>query len=231
MLDHLVLLPGLDGTGRLFRGFLEVMPARFTVDVKRYPPDVASYEDLESRLRSSLPEARPFWLIAESFSGPLAVRLGAGGLSGLLGIVLVCSFVRSPRPFWLRVLPWSLLCRLPAPVVAVRWAFTGWRASPEFVREAAAVQRGVKPAVAAARLRLIMRVDESKSLGLCAVPILYLQALRDRLVHSNSARHIQRIKPDTQLTVLDTSHLLLQTAQVSAWSAIEHFIDGHRPAA
>ena len=226
MSDHLVLLPGLDGTGQLFRWFLEAKPVRFTVDVKEYPLDAVSYDELESQLSSDLPEQQPFWLLAESFSGPLAVRLGAQGLSGLLGIILVCSFVRSPRPFWLRVLPLSLLCRLPAPLLAIRWAFAGLRASPEVVREAAAVHRRVEPSVAAARLGLIADVDESARLGRCTIPMLYLQARRDRLVLGSSARHVQRIKPETDLTQLDASHLLLQTAPVSAWSAIEHFIDG-----
>lgn len=226
-----MLLPGLDGTGELFRGFLEVKPARFTVDVKEYPLDAASYDDLESRLRSDLPEAGPFWLVAESFSGPLAVRVGAEGSSGLLGIILVCSFVRSPRPFWLRVLPWPLLCRLPTPKLAARWAFAGWKASPELIREAVGVLRRIKPSVVAARLGLIAEVDESERLGRCTVPILYLQGRRDRLVLRSSARHIQKLKPDTHLTVLDAPHLLLQTARVDAWAAIERFVDGHRRAA
>lgn len=232
MIDHIVLLPGLDGTGRLFRSFVEITPDRFTVDVERYPADKAlSYDDLETRLRAELPEARPFWLLAESFSGPLAARLGSNGLAGLLGIIFVCSFVRSPRPFWMRALPWSLLCRLPASVQAVHWGFEARGGPQGLVGEMIAARRSVEPRVIAARLRFMSAVDESASLRRCTVPTLYLRARRDRLVLRGSGRHIQQLKPDTQLAVLDTSHLLLQTAPAAAWFEIESFIDQHRPAA
>jgi len=231
MSDHLVLLPGLDGTGRLFGPFLEAKPERFTAQVVSYPLDETAYEDLESYLRSRLPQSQDYWLVAESFSGPLAVRIGAEGPPGLLGVVLVCSFVRSPRPFWLRTLPWAVLCRLPSPALALRWTSVGFGASHELVRELRAVREQVAPAVIAGRLASVSTVDESESLACCETPTLYLRARHDKLVFRGSAEHIRRIKPNTEIAVLDGPHMLLQTAPVSAWGVVSEFIDQHRAAA
>lgn len=227
--DHLVLLPGLDGTGKLFSAFLEVQPARFSVDVMTYPADAVSFDELEARLRSELPEGRPSWLVAESFSGPLAVSLAACGIPDLLGLVFVCSFVRCPRPFWLRVLPWRLLCRLPAPALGLRWAMTGLGAEKSLVGEVREVRRELEPATVVGRLESATAVDESRNLALCAVPALYLRGHRDRIVLRRSADHISGLKPDTEVTVLDAPHLLLQSVPVAAWAAIASFIDAHRP--
>lgn len=230
MSDHLVLLPGLDGTGRLFSAFLEIQPDRFTTEVTAYPPDETSYENLESHLRSNLPKSQPFWLVAESFSGPLAVRVGAEAPRGLLGIILVCAFVRSPRPLWLRALPWSLLCRLPSPALALRCTTVGFQVPHEFVREVQAVRRSAGPSVVAGRLASVSAVDESESLTRCTVPVLCLQARQDRLVLRKSAEHIRSLKPDTEVAILDGPHLLLQAAPARAWAAIGAFINRHRAA-
>ena len=230
MSDHCVLLPGLDGTGRLFDPFLTAKPERFTAQVISYPPKEIAYENLESYLKPKLPESRDFWLVAESFSGPLAVRIGAQGPPGLLGVVLVCSFVRSPRPFWLRALPWSLLCRVPSPAWVLRWTGAGFQASPELVRQVRAARESIGPAVVAGRLASVSTVDESESLVRCAIPTLYLRARRDRIVLRGSAEHIRRLKPDTEVAVLDGPHMLLQAAPASAWAAVGEFIDRHRAA-
>ena len=74
---HLVLLPGLDGTGALFRRFARALPEGLTSQAVHYPAhDPADYDDLLPRVRLQLPQA-PFVLLGESFSGPLAIRLAA----------------------------------------------------------------------------------------------------------------------------------------------------------
>lgn len=95
----LVLLPGMDGTGGLFSEFLEALGPGLHPIVVPYPPDQPlDYSQLESIVRSRLPSDQPFVLLAESFSGPIAISIAASAPRGLLGLVLCCSFARSPRP-------------------------------------------------------------------------------------------------------------------------------------
>ena len=81
----LVLLPGLDGTGDLFSNFVEALSPSLEAKIVRYPADrPLSYVDLFPIALNSIP-TKPFVLLGESFSTPLAVRLAATNPSSLKG--------------------------------------------------------------------------------------------------------------------------------------------------
>jgi pimeloyl-[acyl-carrier protein] methyl ester esterase len=70
----LVLLPGMDGTGMLFAGFVTALPESFETMTVRYPTDrPLSNLELEGIVRAACPVTEPFMLVAESFSTPLAI--------------------------------------------------------------------------------------------------------------------------------------------------------------
>jgi pimeloyl-ACP methyl ester carboxylesterase len=95
----LVLLPGMDGTASLFSEFSTALGAEFEVIPVSYPSDVPlGYRELEQVARAALPEDKPFVLLGESFSGPIAIAIAASSPPGLLGLVLCCSFARNPLP-------------------------------------------------------------------------------------------------------------------------------------
>lgn len=95
----LVLLPGLDGTGLLQREFAAACGSRVEVLPLAYPADrPLDYPELEALIRTQLPRDRPFFLLAESFSGPLGIRLGAAPPPGLQGLILCCTFAHPPLP-------------------------------------------------------------------------------------------------------------------------------------
>ncbi len=59
----LVLLPGLDGTGKLFSEILKALEGRIETMVVDYPKDVPlGYDELEVLVRAALPDDRPFVL-------------------------------------------------------------------------------------------------------------------------------------------------------------------------
>jgi pimeloyl-ACP methyl ester carboxylesterase len=95
----LVLLPGMDGTGLLFEPFLKALKG-FEPLVLRYPRGLTDYADCVAYARARLPKERPFLLLGESFSGPVAIALAAERPAGLRGLVLCSTFARNPRPAW-----------------------------------------------------------------------------------------------------------------------------------
>src|SRR5512143_111507 len=98
-MSTLVLLPGLDGTGRLFGDFIAALGQDIDVIVASYPADTPlDYAELEPLVRAMLPTDRDYVLLGESFSGPLAISLAASAPPGLRGLVLCCSVARSPLP-------------------------------------------------------------------------------------------------------------------------------------
>lgn len=65
-----VLLPGMDGTGKLFDAFVAALGADHQITVVSYPSDASlGYGELEAVARAALPVDRRYVLLAESF-GP-----------------------------------------------------------------------------------------------------------------------------------------------------------------
>jgi pimeloyl-[acyl-carrier protein] methyl ester esterase len=93
----LVLLPGMDGTAVLLTEFAASFGQGVNVISVSYPTDrVLGYAELTQIARESLSPDEPFVLLGESFSGPIAISLAASAPPGLLGLVLCCTFARSP---------------------------------------------------------------------------------------------------------------------------------------
>src|SRR5207247_10608565 len=94
---HLVLLPGLDGTGRLFEPLLSVLPAAFEASVVHYPPDrLLPHHELLNCIRSVIPWDRPYVVVAESSAGPLALKFVQAQRQDIRAVVLSASFVSNP---------------------------------------------------------------------------------------------------------------------------------------
>src|SRR5712672_862384 len=99
----LVLLPGMDGTGKLFRGLLEVVSGNWPHRVVTYPTDrVMEYGEILELVERELAGEREMVLVAESYSGPIALRFAAAHPGRVAAVVLCASFVCSPLPRWLR---------------------------------------------------------------------------------------------------------------------------------
>jgi pimeloyl-ACP methyl ester carboxylesterase len=222
---HLLLLPGMDGTGRLFAPLVEVLPPSLQPVIVAYPGDrPLDYAQLLPLVEASIPPT-DFLVLGESFSGPLAVMLAADKPPGLRGIILCASFVRHPMPLRLSLLRYlihPLLFRL-APMLLIRRVLLGsYQATPlaEQLRQAIAQ---VSPAVLAARARAILSVDVGRQLQSCPAGVLYLQASQDRLVWPGSLAYICRMYPAVEVASLPGPHLLLQTAPREAAQVIEQF--------
>ena len=73
----LVLLPGMDGTGELFAPLLNALNPGLRTTVVSYADRPATYAEHESVALAELPKDRPFAILGESFSGPIAVTIAA----------------------------------------------------------------------------------------------------------------------------------------------------------
>lgn len=141
-LPTLVLLPGLDGTGGLFAPLLNVMPAGVIRRVISYPPsERLSYDALLGLIEGQLREEPGVVLVAESFSGPLALRYASEHLGRVRAVVLCASFVRSPAPRWLAWFVRAPLFRLPLPDIVLRRFMAGPGAPKSLVSAACACIR------------------------------------------------------------------------------------------
>src|SRR5450432_4527597 len=94
---HLVLLPGLDGTGQLFSDFVASLPNTISATTVNYPAkEVLSYSDLRPFVSAAVPECKSFVLLAESFSSPLALGFTASKPPNLAALIICAGFVSRP---------------------------------------------------------------------------------------------------------------------------------------
>jgi pimeloyl-ACP methyl ester carboxylesterase len=222
----LVLLPGMDGTGQLFDPFVTALKDEFEVSVVRYPNDEPlGYGELTSIARAALPRQGSFVLVGESFSGPIAISIAASRPSGLVGLVLACTFARNPRP-QLAFLKY-LIGLLPAsrvPTVCMSYLLLG-RFSNERLRSLMMKAVGmVSDKVFDARLRAVLNEDVTDQLTQIDVPLLYLQATEDKLVPTSAERLISASCPHARTVPLCAPHFLLQTVPDAAAKVIKGFV-------
>ena len=102
---QLVLLPGLDGTGTLFGPLVQALPEDIRPTVIAYPPDrVLSLPEHADWVSNRLPGGKTV-LLAESFSGLVALHLLAEAPSRFRGVIFVGAFAEPPKPFLSRLAP------------------------------------------------------------------------------------------------------------------------------
>lgn len=229
--DHLaptlVLLPGLDGTGILFRRFIEAIGASVDTQIVAYPADQPmNYGELETRVREALPKDRPYVVLGESFSGPIAIRLGANPPAGLMGLILCVTFAKNPYP----LLGWAGMLVRTFPVHAL----PNWVRAP-FLWGAAATERTqLESELATAvighkvlrhRVASVLGVDDTITLGGIRMPTLVLQASHDRVVPGTATEHIMRTLPTAELVQIRGPHMLLQIRAAECASVVGRFIE------
>lgn len=222
----LVLLPGLDGTGKLFVEFLKALDLGSSAQVVSYPPDIPlGYDELEPLVRAALPTRGRFMILGESFSGPLAIRIAAHPPPALVGLILCVTFASNPYPHlaWARglaaLLPLKSLPRwLRAPLM---WGSASPSKAP---RQSERAMAGVDAAVIRRRIAALLSVDETAALAKISVPTLVLCATGDRVISkAASMRLIHGIRHAQRLDV-DGPHLLLKTRPKECAAAVLNFI-------
>ncbi|MEW6363418.1 MAG: alpha/beta hydrolase [Acidobacteriota bacterium] len=224
---ELLLLPGLDGTGRLFSPLLGSLPAFLRPRTVAYANEkLLTYTQLQEQVEKELPAARPFALLGESFSGPIAIRIAANGPVGLVCLVLVATF------------DWSPLHSLPRPILrgaahiavvlrsteAMRRILAGRDVPATLLVEIDSVARSVGAPLLRRRLMDALAADARAEFQAVNLPILYLGGRRDLLVPRFIPKAMMRRQPRMEYMWLDAPHMVLQCRPAEAARAIGEFV-------
>lgn len=218
----------MDGTGHLLRPFVRALPPGMEATVVAYPPHrLLGYGELLPLVEAAIPAAGPYALVAESFGGPLGILHAAKRPPRLRALVLSATFASNPLPAVFRaagLLARPALFRIRPSERFVRKYLAGRDARPEVLDLAMSVAARIDPEVMAFRLRQVLAVDVEHALASVEVPVLYLQASRDRLVGKRAMRRIAAGIPSMKTVVLDAHHLLLQTRPAEAAAEVIRFL-------
>lgn len=237
-LPVLVLLPGLDGTGKLFAEFVNAVSPAVECVVVAYPKDQPmGYVELEALVLSALPDNRPFVLLGESFSGPLAIRIAARSPAmsparsparqpkGLVGLILSASFAKNPYP----ALRWARGLAAYLPVKGLpRWLraplMWGSMSPSAATSQSERAMTGISAGVIRRRIAELLAVDETVALRQVSAPVLVLRSTRDRVISKRATRIILQNSPTAELVEFDAPHLLLQTRATECAEAVISFL-------
>lgn len=225
----LVLLPGLDGTGLLFADFVEELrriAPEIDAIVVQYPTDQPlGYAELEKIVREALPKDGPFVLLGESFSGPVAISIAASRPTGLVGLVLVCTFARYSRPF-LRHLDW-LAPYIPVSggvISLARKIVAPGEVEPSVRAKLNDARKRVAKRVIRARVGELLRVDATEKIAQIEVPILDLRARKDGIVPNRAGDAIRRLGCRVSVFEVDGPHFILLAKPPESAQAIRNFV-------
>jgi pimeloyl-ACP methyl ester carboxylesterase len=225
---HLVLLPGLDGTGKLFAPFIKQFPDPTRMTVISYPMDkYIPFTQLVDYIIHLLPTDRPLALLGESYSGPVALSLASKADLDIRKVILVATFAKFPASFLKTVskfLPLSLLFRLPIPDFAIRYYCFGSTTNKilgSLLRDSI---KANKPEVLAKRVHDVSSVDVTGLLAGIKVPCLYIAASDDKLVPGNAINHLRRHLPDLSVVTIQGSHFILQVQPNTCFNVVNNFL-------
>jgi pimeloyl-[acyl-carrier protein] methyl ester esterase len=219
----IIILPGLDGTGELLKALADQLALHRPVQLFAYPPDQPlSYAQLTTYVTERAPD-RPFVVLGESFSGPIAIEIAATDPRAA-GLVLASSFARHPLPAWFASLAGLLDLRwLPKRIIAT--ALMGSTATPELTARLQQVLAALPREILQFRAREVLRVDKRNRLREITCPVLCLQGRFDYLVNSRQVDEIVTAQPRCQVHWFDSAHMLLATHPKAAVKAINQFCE------
>lgn len=193
----LVLLLGMDGTGTLYEPLLLALCGKCKLLVVTYPVDqLLGYTELEALVQARLPVDEDYILLGESFSGPIAISIAAIQPVRLKALILCATFASN-------LYPGLAASRYALPYLPTRLA--------PLRRQLAGALAQVNPASLKARLYAVLSCDVREKLKAIKVPVLYLQATRDRLLPVSAHADIHGQLHEMQTCQYEAPHFLLQT--------------------
>ncbi len=207
----LILLPGMDGTGKLFDEFLSYYDGDFAV-IPLPESGPQDPEVLAGFILSRFPDEN-FILLAESFSGSIVPSLIKRTDSRIRGVIFVVSFLSCPKPILVCIAKWlpiKVLAGIPGMGFFHRLIFLGSSASSEVLDDFRAVVASVSALTLENRLRAMK--DLPRELGFSTdIPCVYIRPTRDLLVSKEKMVEIERVFNISSHIYVDGPHFILQS--------------------
>lgn len=212
----IILLPGLDGTGVLFKPLLDALPINTDSLIIDYPAnEKLSYPELVNYVIDQLPNER-FILVGESFSGPIAYQIALLKPDNVVSVIFVATFLSNPRKLILKLssfLPISLLLSLPVPTLIIKSLLLGYSANTKIINLFRRALKLVSPHVLSFRLQEIAKLTNAHQL--CDINSIYIQAADDKLVPDHCAKDFKEMFSNLRIFNVKGAHFILQANPVA----------------
>ena len=215
----------MHGTADLFAPFTKAAQNIATCVTITYPPRrILLRHEYIKLIEEALPITTDFWIIAESFSGSLAIEVAARSTSKHLKGLVLCATFASP-PISPALIPFARLLapiflRLPPPEWAIRQFMLEQNSPPDLVNLVKTALHPISGSVLTSRLKIVLHDNTLDLAQKIKIPTLILIAAKDRLVSPQASKNLIAAIPHATVTRLNAPHLLLQTRPTEAMNAI-----------
>jgi len=211
-----VLLPGLYGTGELFDPLLRVAPEDSEITVVTYPSETGiDFDRLVEIAESRIPDDKPVQIVAESFSGLVAIRLLTRNNQNYKRVVFCATFASPPLPKvnWLINSILRLMRAWPGLVKfgVQHFCLNGSKSQSTIDPTSRAINHIPTP-VLQERLEMIGSLNLIDELQQINIPSVYLLPGKDRLVPRRCAQGFIESMPSIAVHEIDGPHFLLQAS-------------------
>lgn len=231
MQPPIFLIPGLDGSGMLFKPFLDVFPLPVTVLPYNDAADQSIQGLTDYLTKCILDQAgnQPVVIIAESFGGVMTDQILQAGKVSVSNAIFLAGFLRRPNH-------WSVLGKFSQPTKlsiaslnlvpnkllnpALFWRF----GSPELT---ALFRQSLNTNIYIKRIELIATLKLNLPRQKVHTPTLYLQASHDSLVSKRSVNDFKNYYTNLTVKRVTASHFLVETNAEDASAAILASINPH----
>lgn len=220
-----LLLPGLDGSAELFAPLLQQIPPGYPHLALRYPAELNwQLSDYADYVCQQVQGIHKLVIIAESFSGPVAVLVAQRLQQRCQALILAASFVTCPHP--MLKLAQHLLTSLPfkrCPLALTSWLLFG-KANAELKQRFQKVWHELDQSLIQQRLSLLAQLDLRQELATLKVPLLYLRASHDWLLSSGACAQISIANNKLTVQQISAPHGILQTQARACWQQIARWL-------
>lgn len=224
----LVFMPGMDGTGISFQPLSKFLPANLLATVIRYPANrLLSFEETVACAQEQIRGEQDI-VVAESFSGPVAIELIASGRLKTKGLILCATFAKAPRRVLLKMLQWLPFeygFSLPVRGVLLRYILGNKEDKNALVPLWNRASDLVPARTMAFRMRLLPSIDVCHRLPQLKMPCRYIQATEDKLIPASTVRELAQAIPHLIVQKIRGPHFILQAQPEASADVIKELIN------
>jgi len=207
----LILLPGMDGTGLLFKPLLQFLDGLETEVISLPNKGPQDYGSLSSEIAKRINQ-KEYVLLAESFSGGIAEALLQDETQNIRHVIFVASFLSSPSRFLARLASLLPIRRLVSiPLISsffLRFLLLGRGASTESVMLFREALYQVEPKILRTRLRHIASITNTGNSF--KNEATYIRPTKDLLVN-NRESEFRKMFPKLEIIEIEGPHFILQS--------------------
>jgi pimeloyl-ACP methyl ester carboxylesterase len=211
----LLMLPGLDGTGNLLKKTSIIFDKFFDTRIISYPlNEKLTYKELLIFVESQLPSKSDFYILAESFGGPLAIEIATKYPNRVKSLFLSATFSSNPLLMMYadKLLPFLTFSSTKyIPDFILDYIFLSGLGTKILLNELKNTLNDLNQEVIKFRIKEVLLLKNNINMKNLTMPVTYFQGKNDNLILQHNFNNLKRVIPHIKKVEIKSGHMVLQT--------------------